>query len=460
MKSDIIIIGGGASGLMAAYAAAKTLVEADKGASVTVFERMTRPARKVMITGKGRCNFTNLKDWNEFSAHIRSKANFLKPAFYNFPSSSVVDFFEEYGMKTIIERGDRAFPASYHASDVVDTLVNACSRYGVKILTECSVTAVRKRADGNFDIDLADGSTSICKKVIIATGGLSYPTTGSTGDGYGWAEAAGHTIRQCFPSLTALVPRGYKVDEVISSEGKWHIDRSTPLSETGRSLCGIQLKNVGVTLLVEGSEAGSEFGDIDFTDGGIEGPVGFQLSRKAVKSMINGSKVSLVIDMKSGVSLTELTERVKSLWSEVDKDPRSRNLREKEKCRILLGKLMPWDLIPAFTVYNPEIMTLERRSRNETKVWVNLISIAKALKSWKFDIIGYVGYERAVVTAGGVNTDEILPKTMESRVNGGMYFCGEVMDIDSDTGGYNLQTAFCTGFLAGQSAASSITDTE
>lgn len=460
MKSDIIIIGGGASGLMAAYAAAKTLVDADNGASVTVFERMPRPARKVMITGKGRCNFTNLKDWNEFSAHIQSKANFLKPSFYNLPSSSVVDFFEEYGMRTVIERGDRAFPASYHASDVVDTLINACSRYGVKIMTECSVTAVRKRADGNFDIDLADGSSSRCKKVIIATGGLSYPTTGSTGDGYGWAEAAGHTIRQCFPSLTALVPRGYKVDEVISSEGKWHIDRSTPLSETGRSLCGIQLKNVGVTLLVEGSEAGSEFGDIDFTDGGIEGPVGFQLSRKAVKSIINGSKVSLVIDMKSGVSLTELTERVKSLWGKVDKDPRSRNLREKEKCRILLGKLMPWDLIPAFTACNPEIMTLERRSRNKTKVWVNLISIAKALKSWKFDIIGYVGYERAVVTAGGVNTDEILPKTMESRVNGGMYFCGEVMDIDSDTGGYNLQTAFCTGFLAGQSAASSLNGAE
>lgn len=460
MKSDIIIIGGGASGLMAAYAAAKTLVETGSSASVTVFERMPRPARKVMITGKGRCNFTNLKDWNGFSTHIQSKANFLKPSFYNLPSSSVVDFFEGYGMKTVIERGDRAFPASYHASDVVDTLVNACSRYGVKIMTECSVTSVRKRADGNFDIDLADGSTSRCRKVIIATGGLSYPTTGSTGDGYGWAEAAGHTIKQCFPSLTALVPRGYKVDEVISSEGKWHIDRSTPLSETGRSLCGVQLKNVGVTLLVEGSEAGSEFGDIDFTDGGIEGPVGFQLSRKAVKSMINGSKVSLVIDMKSGVPLTELTERVKSLWSEVDKDPRSRNLREKEKCRILLGKLMPWDLIPAFTACNPEIMTLERRSRNETKVWVNLISIAKALKSWKFDIIGYVGYERAVVTAGGVNTDEILPKTMESRINEGMYFCGEVMDIDSDTGGYNLQTAFCTGFLAGQSAASSIKDAE
>ena len=458
MKSDIIIIGGGAAGLMAAYAAAKTLVEAGNGACVTVLEKMPRPARKVMITGKGRCNFTNLKDWNDFSTHIQSKANFLKPAFYNMPSAAVVDFFEDYGMRTVIERGDRAFPASYHASDVVDTLVNACQRYGAKIITECTVTAIRKREDGDFDIDLADGSTSRCHKVIISTGGLSYPTTGSTGDGYSWAESAGHTIKPCFPSLTALVPRGYKVDDVISSEGKWHIDRSTPLSELGHSLCGIQLKNVGVTLKVEGSEAGAEFGDIDFTDGGIEGPAGFQLSRKAVKSLINGSKVSISIDMKYGVPLTELTERVKSLWSEVDKDPRSKNLREKEKCRILLGKLMPWDLIPAFTACNPGIMTLERRSRNETKVWINLVSIAKALKCWKFDIIGHVGYERAVVTAGGVNTDEILPKTMESRITKGMYFCGEVMDIDSDTGGYNLQTAFCTGFLAGQSAAASLSE--
>ena len=456
MKSEIIVIGGGASGLMAAYGAAKVLVEAGSTAQVCVLEKMPRPARKIMITGKGRCNFTNLKDWNEFSTHIRSKSNFLKPAFYNFPSSAVIDFFEEYGMQTVVERGDRAFPASYHASQAVDTLVNACLRYGVKIITECPATAVRQRAGGGFDIDLADGGTAICKKLIIATGGLSYPGTGSSGDGHKWAETAGHSIKQCFPSLTALVPKGYKIDEIISSDGKGHIDRSTPLSELGKSLCGIQLKNVGVTLTIEGSEAQNEFGDIDFTDGGIEGPIGFQVSRKAVKAIINGSKVSLKLDLKPGVELTELTARIKELWSEVDKDPRSKRLREKEKCRILLGKLMPWELIPAFNACNPEILTLERRSRTETKVWVNLASIAKALKQWNFDIAGYVGYERAVVTAGGVSTDEVLAKTMESRLIPGLYFCGEVLDIDSDTGGYNLQTAFCSGRLAGESAAKSL----
>ena len=188
----------------------------------------------------------------------------------------------------------------------------------------------------------------------------------------------------------------------------------------------------------------------------MEGPLGFQLSRKAVKAMTNGSKARIILDLKAGVSLTELTGRVKELWQEVDKDPRSRGLREKEKCRILLGKLMPWDLIPAFNAMHPEIITLERRGRTDTKVWINLVSIAKALKEWTFELAGYVGYERSVITAGGVSTEEIISKTMESRLVSGLYFCGEVMDMDSDTGGYNLQTAFCTGSLAGASASKSL----
>jgi len=203
--------------------------------------------------------------------------------------------------------------------------------------------------------------------------------------------------------------------------------------------------------------AQSETGDLDFTDGGIEGPVGFQVSRKAVKSLFNGSRVSLILDLKPGVPQEELTARVKELWQEVDKDPRSTRLHEKEKCRILLGKLMPWELIPAFRAMNPGITTLERRGRTETKLWVNLPTIAKALKEWKFDIDGYVGWERAVVTAGGVPTEETIAKTMESRKTQGLYLCGEVLDVDADTGGYNLHLAFATGRLAGQSAAKNFT---
>lgn len=451
MKSEIIVVGGGASGLMAAYHAARTLVDAGIAAQVTVLEKMPRPGRKVMITGKGRCNFTNVKAWDEFSSHIRSKANFVKSAFFNLPSQSVVDWFEGFGMRTVVERGDRAFPASHHASDVVDTLVNACLSLGVKIETEAGVAEVAAAPEG-FTLTLGDGREWKCRRLILATGGLSYPTTGSTGDGLRWAEALGHRIVPTFPSLTALVPRAYK-----QADGKsLHIDRSTPLDELGGKFCGIQLKNIRLTLLIEGTEAGSEFGDVDFTDGGIEGPVGFQLSRKAVKALVNGSRVSLVMDLKPGVELTELTVRVKELWEEIGKDPRSRRLREKERCRILLGKLMPWDLIPAFTAMHPGIITLERRGRTDSKVWVNLVTIAKSLKCWCFDIAGHVGYERAVVTAGGVSTDDFIAKTMASRIVPGLYLCGEVLDIDADTGGYNLQLAFATGALAGISAAKSL----
>ena len=469
MKSDIIVIGGGASGLMAAYAAASTLNDDGVCAQVTVLEKMPRPGRKIMITGKGRCNFSNVKGWNDFSQHIRSKGNFVKSAFFNLSPEAVLDFFSSYGMDSVVERGDRAFPASYRASDVVDTLVNACLSKGVKILAECEAKVLERRESG-YRLELANGESWLASKVIVATGGLSYPNTGSTGDGYRIAGNLGHTIVPTFPSLTALVPRGYKVagqqggipgipDELASDPYyslPKRVARETPLSELGEKLCGIHLKNVGVRLLVEGCDAGCEFGDVDFTDGGLEGPVGFQISRKAVKALSNGSRVSVVLDLKSGVELTELTLRVKQLWSDIDKDSRSARLREKEKCRILLGKLMPWELIPAFVACNPSIMTLERRGRAATKVWVNLVSIAKALKNWEMEIEGHVGYERAVVTAGGVSTDDMIAKKMESRICPGLYFCGEVLDVDADTGGYNLQCAFSTGALAGRSAAKSL----
>ena len=440
---------------MAAYGAAKFLVTRGRSEQVTVLEKMPRPARKIMITGKGRCNFTNVKDWNDFSPHIRTNPNFVKSAFFALPPQAVVDFFGENGVPAVVERGDRAYPASYHSTDIVDALVGACHGYGVKIVTECTVTAVRA-LDGEFAVDCADGSTWRCRRIVLATGGLSYPGTGSTGDGYAWAEHTGHRLTPLFPSLTALVPRGYKAETAPGPDGPKHIDRSTPLSEMGQALCGVKLKNVGVTLRIGDTLADTEFGDLDFTDGGIEGPVGFQLSRKAVKSLNNGSRVALDLDLKPGVPLPELTQRVKELWSEVDRDPRSARLREKEKCRILLGKLMPWELIPGFRACHPGILTLERRGRTDSKVWVNLPTIAKALKEWRFEIVGHVGYERAVVTAGGVTTEDVLPKTMESRRVKGLYFAGELLDIDSDTGGYNLQTAFATGHLAGISAASSL----
>ena len=492
MYSDIIIIGGVAAGLMAAYGAVKAL-PLGSSARVTGLEKMPRPGRKILFTGKGRCNFTNLKDWNEFSQHIRTNPNFVKPAFYNFTPENTIDFLERNGLETVVERGDRAFPYSHRASDVLDTIVEVVLRHGVTLLTDREVTDILP----GFSIRCADGETFECSKLIIATGGLSYPGTGSTGDGYKWAKFFGHNVTPCFPSLTALVPKGYKIIDRPETDLKGHIHRETPMTGSGEALKGAKLKNVNLTVTFDGSKSESEFGDVDFTDGGIEGPIGFQVSRKCVKALMNGGKVAFSLDLKPGVSLDELTGRIKALWQEIKNDPRTRQWKDgrglngKEMYRILLGKLMPWELIPGFQAWNPDIMKIDlkkseyadgrsdrlsarsasyrsqrwskgpdhRFSRQPRRYYdIDLDLLAKTLKDWKFEIIGFVGYERCVITAGGISTDEVMPKTMESRLKPGLYLCGEVLDMDCDTGGYNLQCAFSTGYIAGESAAKSLSD--
>ena len=439
-SADIIIIGAGAAGLMAAAGAAETFAGKGVDGKVIVLEKMPRPGRKIMITGKGRCNFTNVKPWNEFSGHIHPKPNFLKPSFYNLTSEKMLDFLQEHGMEAVVERGDRAFPTSHLASDVVDALVRAAEGAGAEVLCNKEVIGIAGQAgndERNFTIECKDGSVFSCHKLIICTGGLSYPKTGSTGDGYGWAKELGHSVRPLFPSLTAIVPKGYKHDST-DAEMKGHINRSTPLSEIGEALCGKQLKNVGLTLIVDGNEAQSEFGDLDFTDGGLEGPIGFKVSRKCVNSIINGSKVSVMLDMKPAVEIEDLTVRINTLWNEVCKDKRNANKLYKDRYRILLTKVLPMSLIAAFTKMNPN---------------ADHKTLAKTLKSWKMEIAGFVGYERCVITAGGVSLEELTAKTLESKMVPGLYFAGEVLDLDADTGGYNLQTAFSTGYLAGISAA-------
>lgn len=437
ISADIIIIGGGAAGLMAAAGAAETSARNGKRAKVTVLEKMSRPGRKIMITGKGRCNFTNMKAWNEFSTHIHPKPNFLKPSLYNLTSEGMIGFLQDNGMESVVERGDRAFPASHLASDVVDALVRAAENAGAEVRCGKEVKDIA-RSEDFFTVCCTDGTEYSCQKLIICTGGLSYPKTGSTGDGYGWARKMGHSIRPLFPSLTAIVPKGYKIQEKASSELKGHIDRSTPLSEIGESLKDNQLKNVELSIIIDGNTVQSEFGDLDFTDGGIEGPIGFKVSRKCVNAIINGSKVSVVLDLKPAVDLEDLTVRISTLWNDVSKDKRNANKLYKDRFRIMLTKLLPLSLIPAFIRMNPN---------------ADHKTLAKTLKNWKMEIEGYVGYERCVITAGGISLDEITPKTLESKLVPGLHFAGEVLDLDADTGGYNLQTAFSTGYLAGISAA-------
>ena len=430
-RYDIIVAGGGAAGLMAAAGAA------GKGFSVAVLEKMARPGRKIMITGKGRCNFTNLKAWNEFSQHIHPKPNFLKPSFYNLTSEKMIGFLAENGMESVVERGDRAFPASHLATDVVDALVRAAENAGAEILCNKEIASViSSEVERSFTLKCSDGTTFSCQRLIICTGGLSYPKTGSTGDGYRWATSFGHSLKPLFPSLTAIVPVNYKTADI-----KGHIDRNTPLSETGSLLCGNQLKNVGLNIVIDGNEAANEFGDLDFTDGGIEGPIGFKVSRRCVNAVINGSKVTAFIDLKPAVDIEDLHKRIINLWEEICKDKRNAAKQYKDRFKVLLAKLMPMSLIPAFTKANPN---------------ADHKTLAKTLKRWKFDITGYVGYERCVITAGGVSCEEIAPKTLESKLIPGLYFAGEVLDLDADTGGYNLQTAFSTGYLAGISAAKSL----
>ena len=432
-SADIIIIGGGAAGLMAAAGAGNILGGTGR---VIVLEKMARPGRKIMITGKGRCNFTDVKPWNEFSGHIYPKPNFLKPSFYNLNPEKMIEFLEDYGMESTVERGDRAFPTSHLASDVVDALLRAAQQNGAEVLCNKEVKSIIHKED-SYSIKCADGCEYTSCKLIIATGGLSYPKTGSTGDGYQWAKDLGHSVKSLFPSLTAIVPKGYK----NTTQEKGHIDRSTPLSEIGDALCGNQLKNVGLNIHIDGNLAVSEFGDLDFTDGGIEGPIGFKVSRKCVNSIINGSKVRAEIDLKPAVEIEDLTVRINTLWNEISKDKRNANKLYKDRFKILLTKVLPMSLIPAFIRTSPEI---------------DHKTLPKALKAWKMEIVGYVGYERCVVTAGGVSLDELTAKTLESKLTPGLYFAGEVLDLDADTGGYNLQTAFSTGYLAGISAAKSL----
>lgn len=413
IASQVVIIGGGAAGMFAAA------IAADRGLTVTLLEKNSRCGRKIALTGKGRCNLTNTKPWEEFLHHIHPKSNFLKNAFFAMDNRKVMSYFENIGLPLVEERGDRVFPASMRAQDVTDTLVAYLNRKNVDIVTSCEVDKIQKDEQSGLFSVYADGrKVTESPNVIIATGGLSYPVTGSTGDGYLFAKSFGHKVVDCFPSLTALTPANYS-----------------------QQYYGISLKNVEVTLLVNNQQVANEFGDLDFTNGGIEGPIGFKISRKGVYNLRNGQRVAVSLDLKPAVSVEQLELRIKreietlSLGqkNELQKNP------AKGIALYLLPKLLPKALINPFV------------TSDGAKGMLTLQKLPSLLKGWRFEIKSNVGYERCVVTAGGVNLAEVSQKTMESKLVKGLYFAGEVLDLDGDTGGYNLQIAFSTAALAAES---------
>ena len=398
MQPRLAIVGGGPAGMMAAIRAAVTLGD---GSRVVLFDKNERLGRKIYLTGKGRCNLTNLRPWEEFAPHIHPNQRFLQQAFRAFSNEDVIRFFEELGVPTVTLQGQRVYPASLIAGDVARALERRVQELGIEVRYTTTVGSLAE-----LDAYAA---------VIIATGGKSYPVTGSTGDGYRFAQEAGHTVTAVFPSETALLPRGY--------------DPGLP---------GLEMKNVGLQLYIDRTLVESEQGDFNFTDDGLESGIAYHLSRRAVWALCNGQRVDILLDLKPALTEEQLRNRLQRNSQPTDISsarPFAGNSAEKFLER---QSLLPKVLIGPFLRANPDL---------------TIDNLPERLKRWPLRIGGYKGYERAVVTAGGVSLKEIVPKTMASRLRPGLYFCGEVLDLDGDTGGYNLQIAFSTGSLAGTSAA-------
>jgi predicted Rossmann fold flavoprotein len=378
---------------------------------------MERPGRKLRIAGKGRCNLTNVAPLEDFLAHFGPNGRFLRQAFARFFTADLVAFFEGLGVRTVTERGGRVFPASEEAQDVVDALVRWVQRRGVTLRTHSPVGRLLVEGGRVTGVQTADDRTYRADAVIVATGGASYPGTGSTGDGYRLAESVGHTIVTVRPALVPLETAG----------------------DIAPRLQGLSLRNVTARLLVDGQEQAAGFGEMLFTHFGLSGPIILTLSRQAVDALREGRRVAIAIDLKPALDEQTLDARLL----------RDLDAHGKRHFRTLLKGLLPSKLLPvclALTGIPPDKaahqITAQERAR--LHAW---------LKDFRLEVSGYRPLAEAIVTAGGVALREVEPRTMESRLIEGLYFAGEVLDLDADTGGYNLQAAFSTGWVAGQSAA-------
>lgn len=409
MQKTVAVVGGGAAGLMAACQAAR------KGARVCLFERNPNLARKILISGKGRCNLTNIKDIEDIIENIPGNGKFLYKALTRFTNIDLIAFFENMGLKTKIERGGRVFPLSDKSLDVVKILEKAVLQSGVLIRYNARVKQLIIDNNCVKAIKLLNSDDVYCfDRVIVATGGLSYPSTGSTGDGYELARQAGHTITPLMPSLVPLIARESWV----------------------KQLQGLTLKNIKVTFYLNGKRMNSIFGEMLFTHFGVSGPAILTISRDVVEYL--GEQIQLSINLKPALDDKKLNERLE----------RDFKHHERKKFKNSLDDLLPKKMIPVFINLcgiNP-YKTVNQITREEKH------KILKNISDLRISIIG-CKQKNAIVTRGGVSVREIDPATMESKLIKGLFFAGEVIDVDGLTGGYNLQAAFSTGWLAGISAA-------
>jgi predicted Rossmann fold flavoprotein len=409
----VIVVGAGAAGLMAAGQAA------EQGAETLLLEKMDRPGCKLRITGKGRCNLTNVAPLAESIAHFGSSGRFLRPAFYQFFNTELVAFFKELGVSTVTERGGRVFPVSDQAQDVVDALVRWVDERGVTLRTRSPVKRLLVEEKRVVGVKTA-GQVCRADAVVIATGGASYPATGSTGDGYRLAESVGHTITSIRPALVPLETAG----------------------EVAPRLQGLSLRNVTAQVWIDGRKEAEAFGEMLFTHFGVSGPIILSLSKLVVDALRQGQRVSLAIDLKPALDHPKLDARLL----------RDLDAHGKRQFHTLLKGLLPSKLIPVctdLTGISPHKIAhqLTAKERKRLRVW---------LKDFRLEVTGHRSFAEAIVTAGGVDTREVDPHTMASRLAGGLYFAGEVLDVDADTGGYNLQAAFSTGWVVGRAAAQAI----
>lgn len=409
--SHVIVVGGGAAGMFAAIAAAKN------GHQVTLYEKNEKLGKKIFITGKGRCNITNAADMEELFDAVVTNSKFLYSSFYGYTNQNVIDFFEDAGVPVKIERGNRVFPISDHSSDAIRALEREMKKVGVKVCLNTEVKSVEAEKGKFNKVVLKDTTTQAADACIVATGGLSYRSTGSTGDGFRFAENVGHKVTQCFPSLVPM-----------ETKEPWICE-----------LQGLSLRNVEAKILDGKKELYKDFGEMLFTHFGVSGPLIISASSYVGKKFMdkNGQKkeLTLEIDLKPALTEEQLDQRVLRDFEE----------NHNRQFKNAITKLFPTKLIPVMLELggiDPEkkVNSIEKEER---KQFVHLI------KHFRMTLTGLRGYLEAIITKGGVNVKEIDPGTMESKLVKGLYFAGEVLDLDALTGGFNLQIAWSTGYAAG-----------